>query len=219
MNGKKLHIRPNTFRFPMVCSIEKSMAAHKSFGGSLTGPTEQRLVEMAHGGDRNSLAELLTRYRDQVFGLTSRILSNREDALEATQETLLRVYRHIASVDPDRPFLPWLRAIAVRAALDRASRNPPPSLLASEPVEALRSHAPDPHQQASQAQFRLAVERALGTLSPAQRTAFVCKEIEGMDTKETAQAMGCARATVRYHLFEARKSLSGLLADFQRGGS
>jgi RNA polymerase sigma-70 factor, ECF subfamily len=201
----------------MVCSIEKTAPGHKSFGGGLTEPTEQRLVAMAHGGERDSLAELLTRYRDQVFGLTCRILPNREDALEATQETLLRACRHIGAVDPARPFFPWLRAIAIRTALDRASRKPPQAAHTSRPVETIRGHTPDPHQQASQAQFLRSVERALVALSPAQRTAFVCKELEDMDTKETARAMGCARATVRYHLFEARKKLAALLAPYKRG--
>jgi DNA-directed RNA polymerase specialized sigma24 family protein len=54
-------------------------------------------------------------------------------------------------------------------------------------------------------------------LSPAQRTAFVCKELEGLDTAETASAMGCRQATVRWHLFEAKKRLAAALAQDLRG--
>jgi RNA polymerase sigma-70 factor, ECF subfamily len=178
----------------------------------LSHTTEQQLAQRAQRGDREALGELLERHRNMVFQMTLRILGNRDEALDATQEALLRVIRHLKSFRTDRPFAPWARRIAVRAALDQAgrSRHHPG---AGEDPDTLGATGAGPGATASRLELRDKVEKALAALSPAQRAAFVCKEIQGLDTRQTARAMGCRRATVRWHLFEARKKLAARLAE------
>jgi RNA polymerase sigma-70 factor (ECF subfamily) len=177
---------------------------------------DRELVERAQAGDREALGELLGRHQRQVFRLAARILGRREDALDATQEALLRVCRHLAGVDPARPFGPWIRTVAVRAALDACRRRAARPGAGLDP-EALASHAPGPVETTEAGQLAHALGAAFRQLSPAQRAAFACKELEGMDTAETARAMGCMRATVRWHLFEAKRRLAARLGHFRPG--
>lgn len=176
----------------------------------MTHSDDEQLARAARSGDRSALGALLEKHQGAVFAMTYRILHDRADALDAAQETYLKVCRHIGRYRPGRPFAPWIRTIAVRAALDHVRRHGsrPPS---DHPVEALPAAGPDPHQGAVGSETATRIGDALAGLTPAQRAAFVCKEIEGLDTKETARAMGCRRATVRWHLFEARKKLASLL--------
>ena len=82
------------------------------------------------------MADLVDRYRDQVFGLCYRMLGHRQDAEDAAQETFTRALRNLRSWDSNRDFEPWLLAIAgnrCRTALSRRMRRPPPRPL-NEPV-------------------------------------------------------------------------------------
>jgi RNA polymerase sigma factor (sigma-70 family) len=170
--------------------------------------TDEQLARRAQKGDQEALATLLERHQNTVFSMTYRILNDRDDALDAAQETYLRVCRHLGSYNPKRPFGPWIRRVAVRAALDQAGRRK----IASGPdADTLASTGPDPLQATSGSETAERVIKALSALSPSQRAAFICKQIEGMDTKETARAMGIRRATVRWHLFEAKKKLAAML--------
>ena len=170
--------------------------------------TDKQLAQQAQTGDRAALQSLLERHQNTVFSIVHRILRNRDEALDAAQEAYLRVCRHLESYDCRRQFRPWIRRVAVRAALDQASRR---RTADGQDVDGLPSAQPDPLQAVSGSQAADRAQRALQALSPAQRAAFVCKQIEGMDTKEIARAMGVRRATVRWHLFEARKKLAVLL--------
>jgi RNA polymerase sigma-70 factor (ECF subfamily) len=172
--------------------------------------TDVQLAELAQSGNRTALEILLKRHQRSVFSVSYRILGNRSDALDATQDALLRVVRHLRSFRPGRPFFPWLRVIAVRAALDQANRMGR-DRVDEVPVDTLAHHAPDPLRQACHSEAVERVHRALEMLTPSQRAAFLCKEVEQMDTRETAKAMGCRKATVRWHLFEARKRLAEIL--------
>jgi RNA polymerase sigma-70 factor (ECF subfamily) len=170
--------------------------------------TDEQLARQARKGDQKALATLVERHQNTVFSMAYRILNDRDDALDASQEAYLRVCRHLGSYNPKRPFRPWIRRVAVRAALDQAAWRKPAD---GRDVDTLPSQGTDPLQAASGSQVAGRVQQALQALSPAQRAAFVCKQIEGMDTKETARAMGVRRATVRWHLFEAKKKLAALL--------
>lgn len=170
--------------------------------------TDEQLAQQAQKGDRAALGTLVERHRNTVFTVTYRILNNRDDALDAAQEACLRVCRHLGSYNPKRPFRPWIRRVAVRAALDQVARRKRNN---GQDADTLPSGDLDPLQAASGSQTADRVRKALETLSPAQRAAFVCTKIEGMDTKETARTMGIRRATVRWHLFEAKKRLADML--------
>jgi RNA polymerase sigma-70 factor (ECF subfamily) len=102
--------------------------------------------------------------------------------------------------------------VAVRAALDQVERRKRHQPAEGEP-DRVADAGPDPHQAAAGGELARRVEAALDGLSPAQRAAFVCKQLEGLDTAQTARAMGCSRGTVRWHLFEARKRLADALAE------
>ena len=173
---------------------------------------DQQLARQAQGGDQQALAMLVERNREAVFGMTLRILGNREDALDACQEALLRLIRYLRSYRPESPFAPWIRSVAVRAALDQAKKSKRHWAQERDP-DTLASRGPDPHHETLRAEQRQLVQAALDTLTAAQRAAFVCKELEGMDTRDIAKSMACRQATVRWHLFEARRRLADSLGE------
>ena len=70
------------------------------------------LVDDCRRGDQRAMAALVDRFRDRVFGLCLRMVGQRQDAEDMTQETFVRALRSLASWDSQRDFQPWLLAIA-----------------------------------------------------------------------------------------------------------
>ena len=85
------------------------------------------LVNRCIAGSQPAIGELVNRFQGQVFGLCYRMLGQREDAEDATQETFVRVVNNLQRWDPARAFEPWLLTIAgnrCRTKLAKRKRRP-----------------------------------------------------------------------------------------------
>ena len=78
----------------------------------MTTASDQELVKLTLEGEISAYGELVKRYQESVFGVCIRILGNRQDAEDLTQEAFLRARRKLSLYDPERPFGPWMRVLA-----------------------------------------------------------------------------------------------------------
>jgi RNA polymerase sigma factor (sigma-70 family) len=164
------------------------------------------LVEALQAGDPQAPRLLIERYQGVVFGLCYRMLSHRQDAEDAAQETFLRAFRAMARFDAARPLRPWLLEIAAnrcRTALGRRARRPP--LSAGERVEDRVDPRPgltDPDDLAGE------LERGLQALRPEYRMVFVLFHEQNLSYEEIAQAVSRPIGTVKTWLHRARAQLA-----------
>ena len=87
------------------------------------------LVGRAQRGDREAFGELVEQFQPTVYAIALRRLANASDALELTQEVFLHVLRRIGQLREPERFAGWLRQVAVRMAINRATRRvAPPSV-------------------------------------------------------------------------------------------
>ncbi len=149
------------------------------------------------------MAELVERYRGQVFGLCFRMLGHRQDAEDMAQETFVRVLRSLATWDPDRDFEPWLLAIAAnrcRSMMALKSRRYPPRRLVGD--------WPDDSADITAAQILAEeVQRALVYLRQEYAQAFVLFHEHELSYAEIAQMMECPLGTVKTWVHRARRGL------------
>ena len=85
------------------------------------------LVRLCLKGQPDAMRALTERFQAEVFGLSFRLLTHRQDAEDVTQETFLRVFRSLRRWDPSRPLRPWILGIAVnrcRTWMSRRVRRP-----------------------------------------------------------------------------------------------
>src|SRR5678815_3907192 len=75
-------------------------------------------LDRARNGDREAFGRLMRRHQRRVYAAALHILGNHSDADDATQETFVRAYRHLASFDGRADFFTWLYRIAVNTALN-----------------------------------------------------------------------------------------------------
>ena len=91
-------------------------------------------------GDREAFGELVEQFQPTVYAIALRRLANASDALELTQEVFLHVLRRIGQLREPERFAGWLRQVAVRMAINRATRRvAPPSVEVGDPRGGLAS--------------------------------------------------------------------------------
>jgi RNA polymerase sigma-70 factor (ECF subfamily) len=73
-------------------------------------------VDATRGGDRDAFNQIVGRYQRRLFGLTLMMVRQPTAAEEVTQDVFIRAFTFLDRYDADRPFYPWLAAIAVRLA-------------------------------------------------------------------------------------------------------
>ncbi|MCS7225162.1 MAG: sigma-70 family RNA polymerase sigma factor [Armatimonadetes bacterium] len=188
-----------------------------------TSITDAQLVHKAKGGDQSAFEELMRRYARRVWTLSYRLLRNREDAEDVTQETFLSALEHLKDLRDEDRFGPWLAQIASRLSLrllDHRRRSPTQSLegLTSEvhddenggPIphpEFIAEWRDDPETLLLRKETRDLVEEALNSLPEKYRAVFLLRDVEGLSVKETAQALNISETNVKVRLLRARLQL------------
>lgn len=177
---------------------------------------EGELIRAAIAGDRDAFNALVRLKRDLVARVAYQITGDWEDALDVSQGVFLKLWHGIHRFDPGRRFDTWLYRITVNAAIDMIRTTGPRGLLQALPDEpALGAVQPAVDEALDLARLQKAFLHLAARLPPKQRTAFVLREIEGLDTGEVARIMGVAESTVRNHLLHVRRVLrEGLERDY-----
>lgn len=172
----------------------------------LEARSDAELLRAFVTGDRDSLEVLLRRHQARVYGLAYRMLGNRADALDASQEVFIHCFRKAGSFKYQAAFTTWLYRLTVNACHDLARRR----ARAPQPVEEV--HASNP-SSLDHADDRLVVEEALGTLSEEQRAAVVLRDLHGLAYDEIAQVLGIPAGTVKSRIARGRLALGALLKE------
>jgi RNA polymerase sigma-70 factor (ECF subfamily) len=178
--------------------------------------SEKQLISAAKGGERAPFGELCKRHMKQVFGVTHRIIRNREDAEDAVQDCFLNAFVHLKDFHGRSQFATWLTRIAINAALMKLRKNrglqevpmdePSPSF---EPVaqREFRDDAPDPEESCSARERREILNTAILGLRPRARRVVELHQLQEHSLRETAQILGISTAAVKARMFHARVAL------------
>ena len=161
------------------------------------------LVNRYLEGDQPSFGELVKRFRGQVYGLCYRMLGQREDAEDATQETFLRVARNLDRWDPERAFEPWLLTIAgnrCRTRLAKRMRRPG-TITLEHPVQ------DDWHTHDDAKLLAEEMKLALDTVRDDYRRAFNLFHQQELCYDEIVKQMNVPLGTVKTWVHRARREL------------
>jgi RNA polymerase sigma-70 factor, ECF subfamily len=176
---------------------------------------EPLLVAAAKSGDGAAFEELVNRYERKIFRLTMNITRNHEDAEDAMQDAFMKAYSHLADFQEDSRFYTWLVRIAANEALMRLRKRRPNQVSLDEPLEGdeeliprqVEDWGPSPEQRYAQTELNDILNQVIDELDPDYRTVFVLRDVEELDTEETAAVMGISVAAVKSRLLRARLKL------------
>jgi RNA polymerase sigma-70 factor (ECF subfamily) len=172
-------------------------------------PEEASLVAAAQGGDVRAFEALLAAHEAKVLRVLRFLGVPASDREDVAQEVFVRVFRHLGGFRRGRPFGAWVYRITVNAAHDWRLR------LAGTREEVPWNEGAAAGRPASGPDPDLArrLQAGLGALSERERAVFVLRELEGLETKDVARALGITSITVRRHLGLARDRLRRFLEE------
>ena len=176
---------------------------------------EKALVQQAKAGDRDAFAALVSVYEGKIYNLALRYLGNREDAMDASQEVFLRVFRFLPGFQEESGFSTWIYRIGVNVCKDmlvkRSRRNELPLEVPDDeedyrPVE-VADDSCDPQTIVEQSDLRESLVEAIAQLPQQQREMIVLRDIQGLSYEEIGQVLCLESGTVKSRLSRARENL------------
>jgi RNA polymerase sigma-70 factor (ECF subfamily) len=173
---------------------------------------DMALVDRCRKGDLGAFEELYRQHAGRLYSVACRMVGNPSDAEDLLQEIFLSAHRKLDSFRGDSALGTWLYRLATNLCLDhlrsRAARTSQlTGALDDEPGLADAGS----RTLADSALTRMDLERALAQLPEGCRAAFVLHDIEGLEHREVADALGIAEGTSKSQVHKARLRLRALL--------
>jgi len=174
------------------------------------------LVHAAQAGDAQAFAGLVSQYQKRVFRVAYSILQSWEDAEDVVQNIFVKAFQNLRGFQGKSSFATWLTRIAVNESLMLLRQRRAKLVSLDEPVlnregEGVALDVRDlrlnPEQARNQSELREILAKALDELRPALRIVFVLRDLEGLSTEETAEAVGINVPAVKTRLLRARLAL------------
>lgn len=173
---------------------------------------DMALVERCRRGDLGAFEELYRAHAGKLFSVACRMLGNPADAEDLLQEIFLSAHRKLDSFRGESALGTWLYRLATNQCLDylrsRAART-------NQVTDGLDDESglcqPGSRGLAEQAVTKMDLERAVAQLPEGCRAAFVLHDVQGLEHREVAQALGIAEGTSKSQVHKARVRLRTLL--------
>jgi RNA polymerase sigma-70 factor (ECF subfamily) len=172
---------------------------------------DARLLERLRRDERDAMAALYDSYGRLAYGLAYRIVGEPREAEDVVQESFLALWRQAGRLDPARGSVrSYLLTIVQRRAVDVLRRRAGRPERALDDVE-VPGNAGDPLEQASLAEQRANVRRALNALPPDQRQAVELTYFAGLTIREMADKQSVPLGTAKSRLRLALERLRTIL--------
>ncbi len=165
------------------------------------------LVQRAQEGDREAFGRLVEQFQPTVHAIALRRLGNVSEALELTQEVFLHILRRIHQLREPERFAGWLRQVAVRMAINRATRRLAPSTVETSVLEGACERGLQPVDELITRERAERLWMALRRLKTLDRESLVAFYIRGLSLVEIADELDVPLGTIKRRLHTARKRL------------
>lgn len=175
---------------------------------ALANPPDEALVQAAVVGDRRALDALLKRHQGYVYNIALRLFLDPDDALDATQEVLIKVVTSLKTFGGKSQFRTWLYRIVVNHFLKSPARKYEQRIDRSADLSAVADDAEPEVSEAEVEEVRLLCSTAmLLCLTRDQRLLYVIGEIFGADHALGAELFGLTPGNYRVRLHRAKADL------------
>jgi RNA polymerase sigma-70 factor, ECF subfamily len=179
----------------------------------------RELLDRCRSGDMDAFDELCRAVQQELYAVIYSMLRNHDDADEALQECLVRLYRHLPQLNDLDRFPWWLMRIAVNQCNSARARAAVRALyplneeveIQNEELVWQSGRVDSPRRALERKEMQTDIDAAIRELPPRQRSAVVLFEVEGRTIKEIADLLECSDGAVKFNLHEARKKLRELL--------
>jgi len=183
--------------------------------------SDEAVVARVLSGDEDRFGELVNRYRTRLHSHVTKMIGNREDALDLTQEIFLKVFQALPRFNPEYRFSTWLFRIAANAAIDHLRRKRPKTVPLEIPDPESQGRVSsgeystadlDPFGMLRNVERGRAISQAIADLPLEFRELIALRHFAGLSYEEIAEVKEMPLGTVKNKLFRARAVLKERLA-------
>jgi RNA polymerase sigma-70 factor (ECF subfamily) len=173
-----------------------------------TEAEELALIRRCLAGDSGGFEPLVARYQRPLFNMAARLLGNREEALDSTQNAFMKAFERLETFDQGQRFFSWIYQILRNECFNvLRSRRPSGALPDDLAADGLPSDGLERREREA------LVEAALMALGDEQREVVLLRHFTELSYDEISVATGVPVKTVKSRLYSARQRLATLLAN------
>ena len=179
---------------------------------------DEEVVRRILDGDSTQFEILVRRHNQRLYRTIRAVLRTDEEVEDVMQQAYLNAYSHLHQFASSARFSTWLTRIAINEAILRRKRQGRAFGQGEESVmlNLVDTKRPDPEQDAATMELRRVMEAEVAALPDSLRLVFMLRDVEGMSTLETAEAIDVSEDLVRTRLHRARIELRERL--FKKAG-
>ena len=175
--------------------------------------TEEEWVEAARGGDTAAFGNLVEKYQKNVFRSVYRMVRDSDEAMEITQEAMVRAWQNLDRFRGDAPFAGWLSRIAIYLALNKLRERkkfvrPAEAEQHDAVLNQVQSTETTPLNRVLNDEAKSALRQALSELPDEFRIPLSLRLYEEYSYDQIAEAMNVPLGTIMSRLFRARERLA-----------
>lgn len=174
---------------------------------------DQHYINLVIQGDSNSFAVLVNRYKDMIFTLALKMVKNREEAEEVSQDTFIKVYNSLTKFKGDSKFSTWIYKIAYNTSLDRLKKSKKEDLNIS--IDEFSSHLIKTMDNALSAledkERKQTIQKCLNLLSSDENFLLTLFYFDDQNLEEIGKIMNISANNAKVKLFRSRQKLAVIL--------
>ena len=176
-------------------------------------------IDALRAGDPAALSVLFETYADRIYRLALGVLRDPTAAEDIVQETFLSAITHLDRFEGRSSLGTWLYRVAYNASIDRLRRRTDEPLPPDEPDDdpeagaglplpkSIIDWAATPERWQADREVTTEIDRAVAELPRSLRVVFLLRDVEGLSTEETAEALGLSEGATKVRLHRARLAM------------
>jgi RNA polymerase sigma-70 factor, ECF subfamily len=183
------------------------------------GASDRILLSRLRHKDTAAFEQLVKTHQDRVYDFCVRMMADREEAFDLTQEIFVSVHQHISEFRQDARLSTWIFRIARNHCLNRLKylrrrgrgRSDEYGEVQEQAINDAAGAPQKPDDALEASRLKALVRRAIDELDEDQRVLVVLRDIEGMSYEDIMEVTELAEGTVKSRLHRAREKLAGIL--------
>jgi RNA polymerase sigma-70 factor (ECF subfamily) len=192
-------------------------------GESVDKQQEFELIREFRRGNIQAFEALILDYEKSVYGICFRMLRDREEAYDLSQEVFIKAYKGLSSFQFQSKFSTWIYRIATNACLDYLKKKRVDVAFSLNQTvgddeftpEMEDETAPEPQAELERKEVREQIEEAIGQLSEKYREAIILRELEGLSYEEIADITESSLGATKTRIKRGRERLREILEEMK----
>lgn len=183
---------------------------------------EQTLIERAKQGDVEAFEILINEHQKRIYNIAFKMLGNQEDALDLSQEVLIKIFKNIHKFHGSSKFSTWVYRVATNTCLDEIKkRRKHTTYSIDERMQTedgdlatdIPDTSPTPEATAIQKDIQKILYDGINQLGDEHKKVIILRDLNGFSYEYIAKILKCSEGTVKSRISRARKRLKKILSE------